>query len=285
MATVRSKPARSSTKGNATPTKVWLWLTAPITALVAIAAGSGLFVEGLYRDAPYFVAQAVGQDLITLVVALPVLVISAILTARGSHRANLVWLGILVYLVYSYVIYALAVQFNPLFLVYVALLGFSLYALIGGLATTDFAGIKARFSRETPAKAASIFLVVLAALFYFMWLSETIPALLAGEVPQSVTDNGTPTNAVHVLDMAWILPAMLLSSFWLWKRRALGYTLAGVMLTFGTMIVLAVMAMVVSMSLLGQAVAIGQAAIFAIVAAVILGMLAWYLRGLGESQR
>ena len=281
MTRIRAKP-ESSRRNASSHTTVWLWLTAPIAILVAIAAGSGFFVGGLYRDVPYFVAQAVGQDLVTLVVALPALVISAVLAGRGSRRAHLVWLGILVYLVYSYVIYALAAQFNPLFLVYVVLLGCSLYALIGGLVTTDFAGIKGRFSQATPVRTASIFLAVLAGLFYFMWLSETIPALLAGGIPQSVTDNGTPTNAVHVLDMAWILPAMLLSSFWLWKRRALGYTLAGVLLTFGTMIVLAVMAMVVSMSLFGQAVAIGQAAIFAVVAAVILGMLAWYLRGLKE---
>ena len=30
----------------------------------------------------------------------------------------------------------------------------------------------------------SIFLVVVAVLFYFVWLSEDIPALLTGEVPQ-----------------------------------------------------------------------------------------------------
>lgn len=60
------------------------------------------------------------------------LVASAILAGRGSGRAHLVWLGVLVYLIYSYIIYALSVQFNPLFLVYVALLGCSLYALIGG---------------------------------------------------------------------------------------------------------------------------------------------------------
>ena len=50
-------------------------------------------------------------------------------------RAQLIWLGVLVYLIYTYVTYAFVVRFNPLFLVYVALLGCSLYALIGGLAT------------------------------------------------------------------------------------------------------------------------------------------------------
>jgi hypothetical protein len=48
------------------------------------------------------------------------------------------------------VIYAFHVRFNPLFLVYVALLGLSLYALIGGLATTDFQAVKARFTEKRP---------------------------------------------------------------------------------------------------------------------------------------
>ena len=108
-----------------TTPRIWLWLTGPIAVLVAIAAGVGFFIDDIYRDAPVNAAQAVGQDLITLVVALPTLVISAILALRGSRRAHLVWLGVLVYLVYTYLTYALAIQFNPLFLVYVALLGCS----------------------------------------------------------------------------------------------------------------------------------------------------------------
>ena len=90
-----------------TTPRIWLWLTGPIAVLVAIAAGVGFFIDDLYRDAPVNAAQAVGQDLITLVVALPTLVISAILALRGSRRAHLVWLGVLVYLVYTYLTYAL----------------------------------------------------------------------------------------------------------------------------------------------------------------------------------
>ncbi len=243
----------------------------------------GFFIEDLYRDAPINAAQAVGQDLITLVVALPVLVISAILALRGSMRAHLVWLGALGYLVYTYLTYALAIQFNPLFLVYVALLGCSLYALIGGLATTDFARIKAHFSRRTPVKAVSIYLGVVAVLFYFMWLSEDIPALLAGGVPQGVIDSEAPTDVVHVLDMAWILPAKVLTAIWLWRGRALGYALAGTLLSFLSLLVLAIMSMIVFEVLYGLAAAVGMAAIFAVVFAISVGMLVWYLRGLRDS--
>jgi len=259
-----------------------LWLTIPISVLLAIATGSELLIDGLLRGEPYFVSQAIGQDIVTLGVALPALVAGAVLTSRGSERARLVWLGTLTYLVYTYVIYAFHVRFNPLFLVYVALLGCSLYALIGGLATTEFATVQARFSGKTPVRVVSIFLAIVAVLFYFSWLGEVIPASISGEVPQSVTQNGTPSNGVHVLDMAWILPASALTAVWLWQKRALAYTLAGVLLTFFSLLALAIMAMMISMSLYAQIVASGMAAVFGVVATISLCLMVLYLRGLKD---
>jgi hypothetical protein len=69
---------------------LWLWLTVPIAILLMIAAGGGVFISGLYRDTPYFVAQAVGQDLISLAVVLPALLLTAFLARRGSSRARLI---------------------------------------------------------------------------------------------------------------------------------------------------------------------------------------------------
>ena len=217
--TGRTSRGRSTTNGEPARTGPWLWLTAPMAVLLAIAAGSELLVDGIFRgDELNFIAQGVGQDFVTLAVALPALVVSAVLAGRGSERARLVWLGTLAYVLYTYVICAFHVRFNPLFLVYVALLGLSLHALMGGQATTDFEGIKARFSnKKIPVRAASVFLASMTVPFYLAWLGEVVPALIAGDVPQSVADAGTPTGSAHVLDMAWMLPAMALTSFWLWR--------------------------------------------------------------------
>ena len=273
--------SKSPAGGRAARNRIWLWLTVPVAILTAIAAGSELLVDDVFRgDAPYFVAQAVGQDFVTLAVALPSLVVAAILAGRGSRRGRLIWLGVLTYLVYTYAIYAFATRFNSLFLVYVALLGCSLYALIGGLATTDFEDIKARFTLRTPVKTVSVFLAVVAVLFYFAWLSEVVPALISGGVPQSVKDNGTPTNGVHVLDMAWMLPAMALTAAWLWRGRAIGYALAGALLTFMSLLPLAIAAMVASMRLYAQPVALAPAVVFVVLSAASLGMLVWYLKGM-----
>jgi hypothetical protein len=258
-------------------TNVWLWLTLPIAILLAVAAGGGLFITGLYRDASNLAAQAVGQDLISLAIVLPILITTAILAHRGSVRARLVWLGTLVYLVYCYALLAFDIKFNLLFLVYVALLGCSLYALIGGLVTADMAGIKASFAGKAPVKTVSVYLAVLGALFYFLWLSELVPALVAGQIPQSVLDDGAPTNGVHVLDMAWILPAFGITAASLWRKQALGYTLAGVMLSYFVLLVLAILSMVVFMVWDGHPVAVPQVAIFGTLLAISLGMLIWYI--------
>lgn len=278
---MKARREGGANRGSVTGATLWLWITAPVAILTAVAAGGELLVDDLFRDdAPIFVAQAIGQDVITLGVALPALIVGAIFAGRDSGRARLVWLGALTYLVYTYVIYAFHVRFNSLFLVYVALLGCALYALIGGLATTNIAVIKARFTQATPVRTVSVFLAVVAVFFYFSWLGEVVPALLGGDVPQSVIVNGTPTNGVHVLDMAWMLPAMGLTAIWLWRGKDLGYVLAGVLLNFMSLLLLAIMGMVVSMNLHDQPAAPGMAVVFGVVAAASLGLMVWYLRGL-----
>jgi hypothetical protein len=264
-------------------TDVWLWLTLPITILLAIATTGGLFINGLYRDNPYFTVQAIGQDFVSLVVVLPILVVSAVLASRGSPHARLIWLGGLIYLVYTYVVAAFDVKFNSLFLVYVTVLGCSLYALIGGLLTTDLLAIKKCFTDKTPVRAVSIYLVVLAALFYFLWLREVIPALIAREIPQSIQENGTPTNGIHVLDMAWILPAFAITALSLWRKHALGYTLAGALLSYCVLLILAILSMVVFMMRGGHPIAVPQVIIFTILLTISLGMLIWYMKGLRSS--
>jgi hypothetical protein len=262
---------------------VWPLLSIPIAVLVTVAAGSGVFVPRLYRDVPFFAVQAVAQDVVTLFVVLPTLVVSAWLAARRSDRGRVVWLGVLVYLVYSYIIDAFVVRFNPMFLVYVALLGCALYALIGGLLTTDMDGIRARVVGRGPVKSVSALLAVLAVTFYAAWLSEAVAATLAGTVPPSVQQNGTPTNAVQVLDMAWMLPAFLMVAVNLARKTALGYALAAVALTFVALLTLAVLSMAVFMVRGGYPVSVPQILIFGTCLVLSVGLLGWYLRALRSS--
>lgn len=145
-----------------------LWLTIPIAILLVITLGGGVFITNLYRDTTNLVVQAIGQDVITPLIATPTLVISVLLTKRGWQQAYLIWLGILVYIVYTYVGYAFSARFNSLFLIYVALLGCTTHALIGGLATMDSATLKAYFTEQTPTKTVAVYLALIATLFYLL---------------------------------------------------------------------------------------------------------------------
>ena len=121
-------------------------LSAALAILLCVAAVAGLFAPGLYRDAPGWAGQSRGVNLVDLVAGLPTLVASMLLSARGSWRARVVWLGVLGYVLYDEVIFAFEIAFNRLFLAYVALLSLAVFALIALLTHLDLAGLSKRFS-------------------------------------------------------------------------------------------------------------------------------------------
>ena len=262
----------------------WLWLSVPIATLAIVASLSGVFVDSVYaKETENFAAQGIGQDIANLI-AYPVLLLLAWAASRGSVRAYLGWLGILVYSAYSYAIYAFDVRFNALFLVYVAVLGLSIYALIGGLAAIDPVRVKSAFGQMAPVRTTWIVLVVVALTFYLQWLSEDVPAILGGKTPQSLIDAGLPTSPVHVLDMAVLLPAALVTGALLSKRRAWGFFLAPVILT--SLVLLAVgietlMTVLEARDVSGGSWAI--AAVFVVIGLILLGVAVRFLRALDRA--
>ena len=66
---------------------------------------------------------------------------------RGSTRASLVTLGLLIYVVYSYILYAFFIHFGSWFLVYVAVLGLSTYALFGSVLGMNLDEVSERLRR------------------------------------------------------------------------------------------------------------------------------------------
>jgi hypothetical protein len=168
---------------------------------------------------------AAAQDIVTLVLVAPLLALLATWARRGSLRAFLSLLGCLAFTVYNYVIYAFSIHFGPLFLVWVAVLGLSVFSLVGALVTADMAVIKRRFAGKAMPGTAW-FLIVVAALFAVLWLSEIVPDLLAGAPSRSAGDWNVPTNPVHVLDLAFFLPAVITTGVLLLRRHQLGYATA-----------------------------------------------------------
>ena len=188
-----------------------LALTWPLAAVVAVVSAIGLFASGAYADdADSWVVQARAQDATDLFVALPLLVASAVLVRRrASARAYVVWLGTVISLAYAFAIYAFDVSYGPLFLVYVAGLGLAAWALVGGAIQFPLDALDVGAAEQSGARTAGRILVAIAVVFAVLWLSSDIPAALEGRVPDEVRDLDLPTNPVHVLDLAFLLPASI----------------------------------------------------------------------------
>jgi hypothetical protein len=120
-------------------------LSGVLTVLLAVSSVAGLLYgsRGLYETYPARLAGLVGQDVITLLVGLPLLFASLWLTGRGSNRGLLVWTGTLFYFAYSYYFYVIG-GFNALFLLYIAIVSTGLYGLLSLLFNIDPAALKAR---------------------------------------------------------------------------------------------------------------------------------------------
>ncbi len=249
--------------------KMILVLSLLVLILLFITSYAGIFIPETYaRNTQSFRAQGIGQDIVNLFIIIPLFLIATILYYKGNKRAILIWGGVLLYLIYSFVIYCLAQPFNFLFLVYCAILGLSFYSGLYFMLTMINKPIKSWYKGEIPVKLVSTFFIVVAILFYFVWLSEVIPASINNEVPQSVIENGVNTNPVHVLDLSILLPALLITAILLLKGHKFGYLLTPILLIFFILMTLAILGMVLAMSLEGVAADIGLTVIFLVITVI-----------------
>lgn len=222
-------------------------LTPLLAVSLAVASAAGVFLPGTYeRDAATFAAQGIGQDLVDLFLAVPLLLVTFYAAQRGSRSGLLLYGGVLAYIMYSFVIYAFGLHFNRFFLLYCSTLGLSLYAFIVWMKGMGRADLSEWFE-GLPVKGRSVFLILVALIFYGLWLSSILPAIIGDKVPEEILQNDFLINPVHVLDLAFALPALIISGILLWRRQSLGYLLTVVSLVF---IILLTIALAVMMLML-----------------------------------
>ncbi len=188
--------------------------------------------------------QAQGQDIGNLI-AVTVLLISTYKAVKGSSKAFLVWLGTLFYLLYAYIIYSVAVHFNSLFLVYVAVLGLTFFTILTAVSRGIVVPEKLKANTY-----ASYTIMIIGILFTLLWLSEIIPAIFTGVAPQGTKDAGLWVNPIHVLDLAIVLPGFIATGYLSLKGEKIGTYLLAPWLTFsslmGSSIVAAMALMIVN---------------------------------------
>jgi len=244
-----------------------------IVVLAGLSAGTGIFSSGgpgpfeyesirgetieIYGDGVYqhmsadVAPQGIAQDVITLFVAIPALLIAFVFANRGSLRARYLLAGILGYFLVTYLFYLVMAMYNVLFLAYVVLLGTSFFAFALCLMSFETENLPEHISDEVPVKTAGGFLIFNIVSIALLWLGVVVPPLLDGSVIPLQTEHYT-TLIVQGLDLALLLPVCFVSAVLFLQRRPMGFLLAPVYLVFLTVMMLALTAKIIAMGMLGQ---------------------------------
>ena len=200
-------------------------LTVATAATMTTVSAVGVFAaDWLYRDNALITATFRGQDMVTLVVAVPLLLVGLVWEMRGSLRGRVLWLGKLFYSMYGYLFYAVAAAFNQFFLLYVPTFGLPLYALLFSVPRLDLAQLGDAVGGRATRIVAIIYTSAVAMGLGLLWVGISLSYLATDDVPQPIVDSGHPTGVVFAIDLVFIVPPMLLAaSGWFDDGRSAGW--------------------------------------------------------------
>lgn len=219
-----------------------------VAALAALTSAVGLVHHGVYRDPESSIeAGWWGNDLVTLVLAVPVLAWSAWKAPRGPGPATLVCLGALTFMVYNFAFYLFGAAPNRLLLAYIALVALSLVALMMGLVNLQPPG------QELEKPTRRFLVAYMAAWAVSLGLLWTIQAALFAWHGQAPDLNGS-AHAFRVtaaLDLTLVVPFVALATVLLIRRNAWGWPLAAILNVKGVLYPAVLMASSVSASMAG----------------------------------
>jgi hypothetical protein len=198
-------------------------LATATAVVVAVSSAAALLdPRWAYGDsAADLVDRATAQDVVGLVVVGPLV---AALTWSARHHGTVaadLWRGALVLVAYNAAIHAFAVDFGPLFPAWVAALGLAVHAVLLGpgrpaapasVPASVPASAPASVPASVPASApawAAVLVVAIGGIFAAVWLGQVGADLVRGGASESAAALGLPTNPVHVLDLALVVPGAL----------------------------------------------------------------------------
>ncbi len=253
------------------PNNIAIRLAIIIIPLALLAAGLGVFWQGtgepypfdtlrgetvmirghgLYRyDTVLSSSQEVGQDIVTLLIGIPLLLTGILLSRKGTLRGQLLLTGALGYFLYTYGAMCFLTAFNPLFLVYVALFSLSLFGFILSMSSLDADEVVRHISDGFPRRAIAIYFIIIAVFLSLAWLGLVAAPSLTWTPPNGL--ESAITMVIQALDLGVIVPTALITATLLLKKQPWGYALSSVMLLKILTMGAALIAMIISQLLAG----------------------------------
>jgi len=192
----------------------WLWLAVATMSLAA--SGMGVLNPSLYDGlVPASIRPGVfTQDVvaISLSVALGLLAFSG---RSHSIKRRVIAHGILGFLFYAYGIYAIERMYNPLYPLYLALFGSSLFVLIYSVATVPREAMRRIDVPHGLRRLGIAYGLFIAVMFNAIWLAQLMPLLQSGQQIDYL-------YSIYIIDLSFVMPAFVLASVLAARRHPLG---------------------------------------------------------------
>jgi hypothetical protein len=216
-----------------------------------------LYGRGIYHnDSLSMAVQAKGQDLVTLFLGVPFLFYSLYLNRKNTLLGRFYLTGTLAYFLYTYTVYCFAGFYNPLFVVYCATMGLSLYAFIACIASFQISELKERFGEKLPRKYLGISNTIFALLIGMNWLGRLVPSQTATYLEHYTT------LPIQAMDLGILLPTIIFTSVMLIRKQPWGYLLTPIVTFKGLTLLVALDSMIVFMVVHGIEVSVADIVIF-----------------------
>lgn len=191
-----------------------LWLL--IAGLSLIAASIGVLNQNIYIQVieSDLLPGTVAQDVITIIASLLLLFLIARINETDVKK-QIVVMSLLAYLFYGYGIYVIERVYNPLYILYMMIVGLSFWSIVFGLVCINQEVVKQVKAPKMIRYLSAGCLFFTAILFYFLWIAQLLPLMRTGEKIEFF-------YSIFILDMVFVLPAIILSGVFLLRKHSLG---------------------------------------------------------------
>lgn len=252
----------------------WATVVAAVALFASAVAGLQYGEQGLYQSDALLLPQLYGQDVVALVIGLPLMMLAVWRTSRGSSRGLVVWAGTMIYVAYWYHFHLAGIPFGPLFPLHVILVGSSLLALGVIVFRIDVGRFAHHFNKAMPTRSLGGMMAILGALFATAWLVDVVQRLRHGEVLDQVA------RGIYTIDLTVMLPATVAAGLLLWRHHPWGYALSGPLLVNALLSVLTLWTTSLLVAASGMTITTSLILAFSLATLVMIVAVLLYLREL-----
>jgi hypothetical protein len=187
-----------------------------IAILIVITSTRGLLCPGTVYPTRDLRRSLLPNDVVNLLVGTPALLASMWLARRGVLSGLLLWPGLLLFVLYDYLVALFCMPLDVAFLLDLSLVTLSVYTTIGLIASIDRRAVEQQLWGAVPAKSCGAILAGAGVLIF-----ARVIGILANAVIRRTSVAATDA-ALDVTDFL-MSPALIIGGVLLWRRKALGY--------------------------------------------------------------